>query len=158
MQGLWGITLWTRDWYLSPASTGLESWATATADPQHPLKGAQGGDQEWGTLCSGKTGRAGLQIVRYFQEKILCAQLLHILISRKSTKILHGDVCSLWRAVTFRRLAAIFCKMVLGCMYIPFHLNHICPDVPTWLFGVVFQSYLKCCLLGYSLPFDLNKT
>ena len=61
--------LWAGDWHLASASTWTDSWATATTDPQHPLKGAQGGDQEWGTLCSGKTGRTGLQIVRYFQEK-----------------------------------------------------------------------------------------
>ena len=38
-------------------------------------------------LCAlGKTGRTGLQMVRYFQEKILWAQFLHLLISRKALK------------------------------------------------------------------------
>ena len=38
-------------------------------------------------LCAlGKTGRTGLQIVRYFQEPILWAQFLNLLISRKALK------------------------------------------------------------------------
>ena len=68
--------VWTRDWHLPSASTWVESWATAAADPPHPLKGAQDGDQEWGTLCSGKTGRTGLQRVRYVQEKIFMSPIL----------------------------------------------------------------------------------
>ena len=67
-----------------------------------------------------KTGRRGLQIVRYFQETILWAQFLHLFISR-STKILHCDVCSLWLAVTFTKLVETFYKTyVLDCMYAPF--------------------------------------
>ena len=60
--------VWTGDGHLPSASTKIESWATAAADPRHLLPGAQGGDQEWGALCSGKTSRTGLQIVRYFQK------------------------------------------------------------------------------------------
>ena len=52
-----------------------------------------------------KTGRTGLQIVRYFQEMILWAQFLHFLISRKALKALMGDICSLW-------LVANFCQNV----------------------------------------------
>ena len=38
-------------------------------------------------LCAlGKPSRTGLQIVRYYQEKILRAQFLHLLISRKALK------------------------------------------------------------------------
>ena len=70
----------------------------------------------------GKTGRTGLQIVRYFQEPILWAQFLYLLISRKALKsFMVTDVCSCWLAVTCTRLAATFCKKcVLGCMYSPF--------------------------------------
>ena len=40
---------------------------------------------------------------------------------QKSTKILHGDVCSSWLAVTCTRLAEIFCeKYMLDCMHSPF--------------------------------------
>ena len=42
----------------------------AVADLQASLEGIQDKDQEE-TLCSGKIARSDLQIVRYFQEKIL---------------------------------------------------------------------------------------
>ena len=35
-------------------STRIKSCAIAAADLQHLLKEVQDGDQEWGTLCSGK--------------------------------------------------------------------------------------------------------
>ena len=40
--------------------------AAAATDLQYFLKGAQGGEQKWGTLCSGKTGKTGLQMVMDF--------------------------------------------------------------------------------------------
>ena len=66
--------LWTGDWHLPSDSTRTESRATAAAALQHPLKGAQCGDQKWGTLCFGKTGRTGLQIYifRRFYEPSSC--------------------------------------------------------------------------------------
>ena len=53
----------------------------------------------------------------------------------KSTKILHGDVCSSWLAVTFTRLAATFYKKyVLDCMDSPFtKITHILTFPPTSL-------------------------
>ena len=77
----------TKNWYLPSASTGIRSLATTATDLLYALKGFQGGDQEWGTAL-GKTGRTSLQIVRYFQEKILWAKFLHLLISRKALKSL----------------------------------------------------------------------
>ena len=62
--------------------------------------------------------------VSYFQ-KMLWADFLHRLISRKALKILHDDVCSPWPAVAFMRLIAIFCKCVPRCMYLPLQQNHI---------------------------------
>ena len=97
--------MWTRDWYLSSAYTWIESWATAAAEPQDHLKGAQGGYKEWGTLGSGKTGRIGLQ------EKSLWAQFLHYFVSRKAPKSFMV-VCVPCDSVTSRRLAASFCKKV----------------------------------------------
>jgi hypothetical protein len=64
----------------------LKSCAAAAADFQHPLKGVQGGEQKWGTLCSGKTGRTSLRIVRIFQESILCTQFSYLLTSGKTLK------------------------------------------------------------------------
>ena len=63
----------------SNTSTRMKSCAAST-----PPKGFQGGEQKWSTVCSGKTGRTGLQIVRYFQELIWWAQFLHLLIFRKA--------------------------------------------------------------------------
>ena len=54
--------------------------------PPAPLEGAQDGEQKWGTLCSLKPGRTGLQIVRYSQELIFWAQFLYVLVSRKALK------------------------------------------------------------------------
>ena len=61
--------------HLPSASTQTESWATAAADPQHTLSRAQGGDQGWGALCPGKTGRTGLQthILGDFMSPILAS-------------------------------------------------------------------------------------
>ena len=44
----------TKNWHLPTAFTKIKSHTIVAADLQHPLKGVQGGDQEWGTLCSGK--------------------------------------------------------------------------------------------------------
>ena len=51
-----------------------------------PPEVVQGREQKWCALCSGKTGRTSLQIVRYSQELILWAQFLCLLISRKALK------------------------------------------------------------------------
>ena len=64
------------------------------------------------SVLEGKTGRTGLQRVRYSQELILWAQFLYLLISRKA---LHGDICSSWLAETCKKK-----KKVLDCMYFPF--------------------------------------
>ena len=66
------MEVWTRVWHLPSASIWIKSWGSADANPQHPLNRAQGGDQEWDTLCSGKTGRAGLQI-GYFMSPLLAS-------------------------------------------------------------------------------------
>ena len=44
----------TGSGYSPAASAKITSWLLQVADLQHPLKGAQGGDQKQGTLCSGK--------------------------------------------------------------------------------------------------------
>ena len=52
----------TTNWHLSSTSARTKSCAVAATDLQHSLKGVQGGEQKWGTLCFEKTGRTGLQI------------------------------------------------------------------------------------------------
>ena len=49
-------------------------------------------------LCAlGKASSTGLHIVRYFQEKMLWTQLGASSHTWKSTKIVNGDKCCLWR-------------------------------------------------------------
>ena len=62
------------------SSTRTESLATAVPD-FHTLKGVQGEDQEKGTLCSGKTGRTGLQIDT-FRGKFYEPSFFHLPILR----------------------------------------------------------------------------
>ena len=61
--------------YLSSASTRIKQCAVATAELQHPLKGVQGGEQKWSTLCSGKNWQDRYSD-RYFLKPILWAQFL----------------------------------------------------------------------------------
>ena len=59
-------------------------------------------------LCAlGKTGRTGLQIVRYIQKLILWAQFLYLLISREALKSFTVMTFS-WLAESFTKLAEIF--------------------------------------------------
>ena len=86
---------------------------------------------------------------RYFQEKLLWVQFLHLLLSRKALKsftVTSAPCDQQWPI-----------KCVLGCMYLPLHQKHIYTDISPHLFGVVFQSSLKCGLPGYSPGFAPNK-
>ena len=69
----------TRHWHMSSTSTRIK--LCAAADLQQLLKGVQGGEQKWGTLCSGKSGKTGLQITIFWSQ---LAQFLHLLIPRKA--------------------------------------------------------------------------
>ena len=74
----------------------------------------------------------------FLEEDLMCPILAspHIW---KNTKILHGYVCSLWLAVTFRRSATNFCEIYVWLHIPPFHLY---PDILPFPLWVVFQSYL----------------
>ena len=97
----------------------------APAGPQHPRK-EFGVEIRGEALCSGKTGRAGLQIDRYFQEKILWAQLY----LEKSLKTLHGGVCLPWLAVTSMRLEINIRKVCAWVCGPSVHQHHTCADLP----------------------------
>ena len=108
------------DWHLPLALAMCKVWAPEGVGASwcwlhHLLKRVQGGDQEWGTLK--KTGRTGLQIVRYFQGKILWAQFSHFLISRKALKSF----------MTSNNLLQNICA---GSHGLPLHKNHTCADFP----------------------------
>ena len=71
-------TIGTCHWHLPPTSIRIKSRTDAAADFQHPLKGVQGEEQKWSTLCLGKTGRTGLQIDifrNWFYEPNSCTSL-----------------------------------------------------------------------------------
>lgn len=86
------ILMPAKNWHLPSASTRIKSQAAMTTDPQHPLEWFQGGDQERAPLCSGKNWQ-NKSLDTYFQQKILWAPLLDILIYRKALKSL-SDICS----------------------------------------------------------------
>ena len=161
--GGWGSTflvllLPTTNGHLPSTSTRIKSWAAAAADLQHPRKGAQDGDQEWGTLCSGKNWQNRPSDSKIFSGDDFMSPMLASPRIQKSTKILPGDVCSAWLAVTCTRLAETFCKsMCLIACTPPSPKSHICwpPLLPLWSSS---QSCLKCCLPGYSPHFAPNKT
>ena len=46
---------------LPSASARIRSMATVATDLQHPLKGIQGGDEEWGTLLWEKLAEQGFR-------------------------------------------------------------------------------------------------
>ena len=70
-----------------------KSCAAATTD-LHPPWRCEGREKKWGTLCSRKTARTGLQIVGYTQELILWAQFLYLLVSRKVLKFFMVQIVS----------------------------------------------------------------
>ena len=78
--------LLTKNWHLSSASARIRSLAIAVANFLHTLKGVQYGDQEWGIQCSGKNWQKRPSDKSL--QKILWAQVLHLLISRKALKSL----------------------------------------------------------------------
>ena len=109
-------------------------------------------------LCAlGKTGRTGLQIIRYFQELILWAQFLYLFISKKCTKILHGEVCSLWLAVTFVKLAETCKKYVLELYSFFTKITHVLTDLPPTSLEQFLRTS-RCCLLDYKPHFAPDKT
>ena len=91
-------------WCLPSASTRIKSDAAAAPDRSSGWRAKMCWGKDWQNRSSD----------RCFQEPILWAQFLYLLISRKALKSLHGDNCSSW-------LTATLCKKyVLDCMHSPF--------------------------------------
>ena len=106
----------------------------------------------------GKTGRTGLQTVRYFQGKILWVQFLHLLLSRKARKSFMWCLLLVTSNNLHETSNYLLKERVLDCVYSPFTtISYLLTFLP-YLFGAVSQSYLKCCLPGYSSHFAPNKT
>ena len=85
----------------------------------HPPERSSGWEQVWGALCSGKTGRTGLQTVRYFQESILWAQFLHLLVSGKALSPPWWRLLVLTSSNVHKTSSHDLEKSGLGCMYLP---------------------------------------
>ena len=76
-------------WHLPSMSIRIKSYA---ANFPYLLKGVHGREQKWGILCSkGKSGRAGLQVVRDSQESVWWSQLVYLLIPGKALKSIVTD-------------------------------------------------------------------
>ena len=131
---------------LPSASTRNESWAAAAAELRH-LEGVEGGEQKWGALCSGKLAKQ----VRYFQELILGAQFVH-LISGKALNSITVMSNSTWLYNLYETSRNFLQKIYAWFHILPLHQNQIRWPSPC-LLGAVSQSYLKCCLPGYSPHF-----
>lgn len=98
--------------HLPSASPGIRPCAALAADLQLLLQEFRAesrseavhatGSQDWSDLArstrSQKTGRTGLQVVRYDQELILWVQFFYLFISRKNIKTLHDDDYFSWLA------------------------------------------------------------
>ena len=140
----------TKCGHLPSASTSIKSLATAVANLRHILKRDQCEDQEQGLLCSGKNWQ-NTSWDRYFQKKILWAQFLHLLISRKALKSFMAMT-----APHHEQKPSAKCMCLIAC--IPLRQNHIFTDLSPYFFGAVSQSYLKCYLPRHSSHFAPNKT
>ena len=93
-------------------------------------------EMKWGTLCSQKTGRAGLQIVRYSQELILWVQFLFSSVQLLSlVRILAtpwNAACQASPSITNPRAYSYSCLSSWWCH-------------PTFLSSVIpFSSCLQC--------------
>ena len=104
----------------------------------YTCKRAQGGDQEWGAPCSGKTGRTGLQRVGYFQE-MLWTKNFHLLTSIKALKsfmMISASHDQQWPSVKCEFghiIQSPFAKITYMWIF-------------SYSFGAVSQSSPRCCL------------
>ena len=112
-----------------------------------------------GDVGSGENWQPGLQLVRCYQEPILWAQFLYLLISRK---VLNP---SWWRLfiVTSRKLHEthrnLLEKYVLVCIYSPFTISHIYWPSPLSLwssFSELFEVLFPGLQASFCLQWNLT--
>ena len=99
----------------------------------------------------GKTGRIGLQLVRYFQETMLWAPFLHRLVPIKELKssMVTSASCH-WQTCSAKYMGLITC--------IPLSPKSHIYWPASYHFRAVSQKYLKCFLPDYCPHFAPNKT
>ena len=105
---------------------------------------AHRGEPEGGPRCSEKAGRTGLQIVRYFQEKVLRAHFLHLLVSRKALKSFVVTSAPHELQGTRSQPSVKTCAW----LYLPLQQNHVYTNLPLCLFGAGFPSHPEMLLPG----------
>lgn len=130
--------LLTKECCLSSGFTRIKSLAPA-ADLQHRLIGVEDGIQEWGLLCSGKTGRTDLRMDIFRKKKYYKPNFLQLCILIKAPRSL-SYLC-------FGTSSNILLLHGLDCMC-PF--PQITYVLKSHLFGAVPQSDLKAYLPGCS--------
>ena len=135
-----------KDWIMSHCSC----WPSTTPER------AQGRHQEWGrhsVLWENGTTSLHIDIFRHLEPNSCISSYLerhqnpswkHLLLMI-STNLQETSSKRLW-------------NMCLIACTSPLHQNHIHTYIPPYLFGRVFQSYLKCCLPDHSPHFTPNKT
>ena len=158
-----GWFLSTTNWHLPYTSTRIKSSAALAADFHYLLKEVQGGEQKGSILCLRITGRTGVRIVGYFQELILWAQFLYLLVSVKALILLGGD-CSLWLAEICKIMCLIVCTP-------PSPKSHIYWPSPTasleqflraiwgavsWAIVLILPQTLKLCFVCLFLKLTLS--
>lgn len=126
-------------------STSIKLWATGVADLQQTWKEFSIDIRNEVLHALGKTDKTGLW---YFQESILWPQFLHFLL----LSLLEENKNLLWWYLLLVTGSKLLQKVVCSWFHVfCLHQNHIYTDLPyPHLLGAVSQSYMKCCLLGYS--------
>ena len=125
----------TTSWHLLSTSTRINSYATAAADLQHPMKEFRVEIRNRALCTQGKTGRIGSQIVRHFQEPILWIQFLYLLISRKPLKSFMVVTASLDYQKLHETSRNILEKICAWLHVLSLHQNHLYTDLsplPLW--------------------------
>ena len=80
--------LWTEVWPLPSVSTWSKTWATEATKPKQPQSSGWRPGVRPSVLWENWKNRP---LDRYFQQRILWAQFLHLLISRKTPKSVNDD-------------------------------------------------------------------
>lgn len=128
------------NWLLPSASSRIRSKTPSAADLQHTLKGFQGGNQEWGALCSRRHWQEQVFRQMFSRDFVSLVLAYHVL---KSNKIINGDICSSW-------LAASFCKNVFLIACTLLHQTDIYTDLPPLPLQSSFSEISEIPSLGYS--------
>ena len=128
----------TTNWHLPSTFARIKSYTASAADFQHPLKGVLGGEQKWGTLCSGwwwwaTSGNYLLSKTIFLGVEFYEHKFLYLLISRKALK-------SLWRHLLLMTRINLLQKICAWLHALPLHQNHIYTDIPPLILWISFSE------------------